>query len=138
MADIKVVSDRFSVAPQIALDDLAQLAAAGYRHIINNRPDDEGADQPGTDEVEAAARQAGLTYVYAPFVGQPTAEAIKAAMMASGRTLAFCRSGTRSVTAWAMGQASEGEEAQGIVEAAANAGYNLSGMSGLLRQLGAR
>lgn len=138
MADIRVVSDRFSVAPQIALEDFAQLASAGYRHIINNRPDGEAPDQPSSAQMEAAAKQAGLTYVHAPFVGQPTADAVKTAMAASGKTLAFCRSGTRSVTAWAIAQASEGEEAQIIVEAAQDAGYNLSGMSDLLRQLGAR
>ena len=138
MADIRVVTDRFSVAPQIAVEDLAQLAAAGYVHIINNRPDDESEDQPRSGEMAAAAKAAGLTYVHAPFVGQPTGEAVKAAMTASGKTLAFCRSGTRSVNAWAMAQANEGQDAQGIVEAAAEAGYNLSGMSGLLRQLGAR
>ena len=138
MADIRVVTDRFSVAPQIGLDDLAQLAANGYRHVINNRPDHESPDQPSSEQVEAAAKQAGLTYVHAPFVGQPTAEAVKAVAAADGNTLAFCRSGTRSVTAWAMAQASEGGAAQAIVEAASEAGYNLSGMSGLLRQLGAR
>ena len=138
MADIRVVTDRFSVAPQIAVEDLAQLAAAGYVHIINNRPDDESEDQPSSGEMAAAAKAVGLTYVHEPFVGQPTGEAVKAAMTASGKTLAFCRSGTRSVNAWAMAQANEGQDAQGIVEAAAEAGYNLSGMSGLLRQLGAR
>ena len=39
MADIRVVTDRFSVAPQIALEDFAQLASAGYRHIINTGAD---------------------------------------------------------------------------------------------------
>jgi uncharacterized protein (TIGR01244 family) len=138
MAEIRVVTDRFSVAPQIALEDLAQLADAGYRHIINNRPDGESPDQPQSSDVAAAAKHVGMTYVHAPFVGQPTAEAVKAVMAASGKTLAFCRSGTRSVTAWAMAQASEGEEAQAIVEAASDAGYNLSGMAGSLRRLGAR
>ncbi len=138
MADIRVVTDRFSVAPQIALEDLAQLAAEGYLHIINNRPDDESPDQPESREVEAAVKLTGMTYVHAPFVGQPTADAVKAVTASRGKTLAFCRSGTRSVTAWAMAQASEGEDAQTIVEAASEAGYNLSGMSGLLRQLGAR
>lgn len=138
MADIRVVTERFSVAPQIDLEDFAQLAAAGYQHIINNRPDGESPDQPSSTQMEAAAKAAGLTYVHAPFVGQPTAEAVKAAQAASSRTLAFCRSGTRSVTAWAMAQASAGEEAQAIVEMAAEAGYNLAGMSGLLQQLGAR
>lgn len=138
MADIRVVTDRFSVAPQIALEDFAQLASAGYRHIINNRPDGESPDQPSSAVIEAAAKQAGLTYVHAPFVGQPTADAVKAALSASSKTLAFCRSGTRSVTAWAIAEASQGEEAQYIVEAAQDAGYNLSGMNGLLKQLGAK
>ena len=138
MADIRVVTDRFSVAPQISLEDFARLSSAGYYHIINNRPDGEAPDQPSSAEMEAAAKRAGLTYVYAPFVGQPTAEAVKAALAASSKTLAFCRSGTRSVTAWAMAQASEGEEAQAIIEMAADAGYNLASMGGTLRRLGAR
>lgn len=138
MADIRVVTERFSVAPQIALEDLPKVASAGYRHIINNRPDGESPDQPSSAEMEAAARREGLTYVHAPFVGKPTAEAVRAALAASSKTLAFCRSGTRSVTAWAMAQASEGEEALYIVEQAQDAGYNLANMSGLLRQLGAK
>ena len=88
MADIRVVTDRFSVAPQIALEDFAQLASAGYRHIINNRPDGESPDQPSSAVIEVAAKQAGLTYVHAPFVGQPTADAVKAALSASSKTLA--------------------------------------------------
>jgi uncharacterized protein (TIGR01244 family) len=140
MADIRQVTDRFAVAPQIALEDFAALASAGYRHVINNRPDGESPDQPGSAQMEAAARAAGLTYVHAPFVGQPTLEAVKAAGAADGKgkTLAFCRSGTRSVTAWAIAQAGFGEEAAYIIEAAAEAGYNLAPMIGSLRKLGAK
>lgn len=138
MAEIKHVTDQFSVAPQLSLEDFPALAADGFRHIINNRPDGEEADQPASAEAEAAAKSAGLTYVYAPFVGQPTADAVKAVMSARSRTLAYCRSGTRSITAWAMAQASEGCDAQEIVEAAQDAGYNLGSMGGLLRRLGAR
>ena len=140
MADIRHVTDRFSVAPQIALEDFADLARAGFRHVINNRPDGESPDQPGSAEMEAAARKAGLTYVHAPFVGQPTMDAVKAARAADGmgKTLAFCRSGTRSVTAWAVAQAGFGEEAAYILESAAEAGYNLAPMVGTLRNLGAK
>jgi uncharacterized protein (TIGR01244 family) len=138
MVEIRHVTDQFSVAPQIALEDFPALAAEGFRHIINNRPDGEAPDQPSSAEAEAAARSAGLTYVHAPFVGQPTADAVKAVMSARTRTFAYCRSGTRSITAWAMAQASEGCDAKEIVEAALDAGYNLGSMGGLLRQLGAR
>ena len=140
MADIRQVTDRFAVAPQIALEDFALLASAGFRHVINNRPDGESPDQPSSAEAEAAARKAGLTYVYAPFVGQPTLDAVKAAGAADGKgkTLAYCRSGTRSVTAWALAQAGLGEEAQFIIESAAEVGYNLAPMMGSLRRLGAK
>lgn len=138
MAEIRHVTDQFAVAPQIALEDFPAIASQGFRHIINNRPDGESGDQPTSAQAEAAAKAAGLTYIHAPFVGQPTADAVKAVMAAKTRTLAYCRSGTRSITAWAMAQASEGCDAQEIVEAAQDAGFNLAGMGGMLRQLGAR
>jgi len=138
MADIRQVSERFWVAPQLMPEDFAQLASAGFQHIINNRPDSEAPEDMTSAKAEAAAKAAGLTYVHAPFVGQPTADAVKAALNASGRTLAYCRSGTRSVTAWAMAEASQGEEVQYIIEAVADAGYNLAPMAGLLKQLGGK
>jgi uncharacterized protein (TIGR01244 family) len=138
MADIRQVTEQFAVAPQLSLEDLPEIASLGFRHVINNRPDGEAPDQPSSAEVKAAAEAAGLGYVHAPFVGQPTAEAVRAAMSAKDKTLAFCRSGTRSVTAWAFAQATSGAAADQIVEAAARAGYNLAGAGPLLKQLGAR
>lgn len=138
MADIRMVTDRFSVAPQIALEDLPKIASAGYRHLISNRPDGESPDQPTAQQVAEAARREGMTFVHAPFVGQPTADAVKAVMAASSKTLAFCRSGTRSVSAWAMAQASEGDEPDLIVEQAQDAGYNIANMRGMLRQVARR
>jgi uncharacterized protein (TIGR01244 family) len=138
MADIRQVTERFAVAPQLELEDFTEVAALGFTHVINNRPDGEGPDQPGSIQAEAAAKAAGLTYVHAPFVGQPTPEAVNAVKATKGKTLAYCRSGTRSVTAWAFAQAGGGGEADAIVGAAAEAGYNLGPMAGYLRQLGAK
>ena len=36
MADIRHVTDQFSVAPQLALEEFPALASEGFRHIINN------------------------------------------------------------------------------------------------------
>ena len=91
MADIRQVTEQFAVAPQLELDEFAAVAALGYTHIINNRPDGEGPDQPSSAQAEAAAKAAGLSYVHAPFVGQPTPDAVKAAAQAKGKTLAYCR-----------------------------------------------
>jgi uncharacterized protein (TIGR01244 family) len=138
MTDIRKVTEAFAVAPQLEVEDCAVLKALGFQHVINNRPDGEQAGQPDSARMKAAAEAVGLTYVYAPFVGQPTPQAVEAAAKAGSGTLAYCRSGTRSVTAWALAQAKGGAGADGIVEAAAGAGYNLAGLAPALRQLGAR
>jgi uncharacterized protein (TIGR01244 family) len=138
MADVRQVTDTFAVAAQLDAADLAELKAAGFRHVISNRPDEEAPPGAKAADIRKAAEALGLSYVHAPFVGQPTPEAIEAAAKASGPTVAYCRSGTRSVTAWAMSQAKKGESAEAIVEAAADAGYNLAALKDALRQLGAR
>ena len=139
MADIRQVTDTFAVAAQLEAADMAELKAAGFRHVISNRPDEEAPPDAKAADIRKAAEAAGLTYVHAPFVGQPTPEAVEAAAKASGPTIAYCRSGTRSVTAWAVSQAKTGSmSADAIVEAAANAGYNLAALKDALRRLGAR
>jgi uncharacterized protein (TIGR01244 family) len=139
MADIRRVTENFAVAPQLSLADFAELKGLGFRHVINNRPDGEVPSQPASAESEAAAKAAGLSYVHAPFVGRPTQEAVDAAANATGPTLAYCRSGTRSVTAWAISQAQTGAmSADDIVKAAEGAGYDLRPLKDALHQLGAR
>ena len=50
----------YAVRPQIALSEIAGIAAAGYRGIVNARPDGEEAGQPASSEIEAEARRYGL------------------------------------------------------------------------------
>ncbi len=139
MADVRHVTATFAVAPQLNVEDVAELKAQGFKHIISNRPDDEAPDGAKATDVKRAAEAAGLTYVHAPFVGQATPAAVDAAVKATGKTIAYCRSGTRSVTAWALAQAKNGAmSADDIVQAANGAGYNLSALKDALRQLGAR
>ena len=46
---------------------MAEAAAAGFRSVVNNRPDFEGGpSQPTSASVEAAAHAAGLDYVWLP------------------------------------------------------------------------
>ncbi len=134
-ADIRKVTQSFSVAPQIEPEDVATAKAQGFVKLINNRPDGEVPGQPTSDQMEAAARAAGLDYVHIPFAGRPTPEQAEAvareAEGAGGPVLAFCRSGTRSITAWSLGQAMAGLRAPTeLVELAAGAGYDLSPILG--------
>jgi uncharacterized protein (TIGR01244 family) len=134
-ADIRKVTPRFSVAPQIEPADIEAAKVQGFVKLINNRPDGEAPGQPASAEMEAAARAAGLGYVHIPFVGRPSPEQAEAvareAEAADGPVLAFCRSGTRSITAWSLGQAMSGQRSrQELVELAAGAGYDLSAVLG--------
>ncbi len=100
----------FSTAPQISPQDMAAIAAHGFRTVINNRPDMEGgAEQPTSEAMAQAAKDVGLTYHYLPVIsGQITPEQVAqfAATLASaqGPVLAFCRSGARSTNLWHLGQ----------------------------------
>jgi len=64
--DIRTIDAGLSVSPQISPADLLEIAGAGFRSIICNRPDGEGSDQPGFEEIEAAAKEAGLETRYLP------------------------------------------------------------------------
>lgn len=91
-----------ATAPQLGPDAMAAAAAAGFRSVINNRPDFEGGvEQPTSAVMEAAARAAGLEYVHLPVSGAfQTPEQARAMADLMERlpkpVLAFCRSGARS------------------------------------------
>ena len=95
-------TEDFATAPQVSPHDLAEIAAMGFKTVVNNRPDGEGgAEQPSNAEIEAAAQAAGLNYAYLPVIsGQITEQQARdfAHLLAHspGPLLAFCRSGARS------------------------------------------
>ena len=96
------VSGDISVSPQLDPAAMAGVAAAGFKSVVNNRPDFEGGpDQPTSAAIEAAARAAGLHYVHLPVhpaIQTPEEIARFAALLSElpKPLLAFCRSGTRS------------------------------------------
>ncbi|MFN7265669.1 MAG: TIGR01244 family sulfur transferase [Phenylobacterium sp.] len=131
MSEFHRVTQRFSVAPQLAPEDMAAAAQQGFVRVVCNRPDSEGPGQPSGGAIKAAAQAAGLEFVHIPFAGMPdaaTADAVFAAVSeAPGPVLASCRSGTRSVTAWALGSLRAGDhDREALVALAAGAGYDLS------------
>jgi uncharacterized protein (TIGR01244 family) len=135
MSDFRRVTDDFSTAPQISVADVAEAARLGFTTIINNRPDGEDPDAPQSADIAAAAKAAGLNYVHIPVRGGPgpaEVEAMKAAIdQAEGPVLAFCRSGTRSIVTWSIGQATSGAMSRGeLTDLGRAAGYDLSGVLG--------
>ncbi|MGJ8561402.1 MAG: TIGR01244 family sulfur transferase [Litorimonas sp.] len=127
--DIKTLTDTLSVSPQIKHQDVSDIAALGFKTIINNRPDQEVLYQPRTQTLADHAKRAGLEYLYLPVVpGAMTQANIDdfAALLATmpGPVLAFCRTGTRSATLWARANPDDISSAE-ISRIGAQAGYSL-------------
>jgi uncharacterized protein (TIGR01244 family) len=99
------LSEQLATAPQVRPEDFREILAAGFAGIINNRPDGEAPDQPGSLELEAEARRVGLAYWHVPVVpGAMTDRDVRAFAAALGEAdgpvLAFCRTGNRSTALW--------------------------------------
>ena len=138
VTDIRQVTEAFSVAPQISVEDVATIAKAGYKTIVANRPDGEGGvNQPRMGQIRAEAEAHGLQFIALPFSGAPTPEIVEQLSQIMNELpqpiLAYCRTGTRSITAWALLHSGQGMGDE-IVDAGAGAGYDLSGLmsNGLL------
>ncbi len=132
--DIKQVNEEFSVSDQVLPEELAQVAAMGYRSIICNRPDGEAPDQPTMVEIEQAAEAAGLACRYRPVVAGKVADYDVSSFARDleelpGPTLAFCRTGNRSITLWSMVQARLGTGVDALHAQAQQVGYDLSGLA---------
>lgn len=143
MPDIRRIDDQISVAPQLFPEELAEVAALGFKGIVNNRPDEEEPGQPTDAAMRAAAEAAGLSYVSIPIThagfSHPQIDAMAAALAAAdGPVLAYCRSGTRSCNLWALTQAKAGGDPDAITDKGAGAGYNLAGLRPMLDALSGR
>jgi uncharacterized protein (TIGR01244 family) len=137
------IDERVYVAPQLVPADFAAAKAAGIRTVVNNRPDGEAPDQLSSAEAERLASEAGLAYVHipVPLGGGPTGEMAEAfgrtLAETEGPLLAYCRSGTRSCTLWAVASAGQGEPVDQVLAIAGRAGYDLGGARPLLERAAA-
>lgn len=127
------VTNALSVSPQITPQDMAGFRDAGFRAIICNRPDGEGADQPNFEEIEAAAKAAGIEARYLPvtsgLVQDSDAEAFGQALLElPGPVLAYCRTGTRSATLWSLTEADRRPVSE-ILAATKAAGFDMAGVA---------
>ena len=131
MTEVKQVSKEFSVSAQITADEVMGLAEQGVRSLICNRPDGEGADQPNVTEIETAATEAGMVLVHLPvisgkFSGKDVSEFLAALQRLPTPVHAYCRTGTRSITLWALAQRRLGTDTQKLLDLASAQGYDLS------------
>jgi sulfide:quinone oxidoreductase len=127
------VSETFSVSPQIRLEDLGDLHAAGVQGLICSRPDGEANDQPTFAEVESAARDLGMTVAHVPVLSGKVNDEDVDTFMQVIESLptpvhAYCRTGTRSITLWSLYQRRLGVPDSEILSRARECGYDLTGV----------
>ena len=128
--EIRRLTPDFAVSPQVEPADMAVIAAEGFTRVICNRPDPEVGPEVCAAAVRAAAEAAGLEWAENIISGDGmTMDNVVAqgalSANATGPVFAYCRSGTRSATAWALSQGGI-LPADEIITIAANAGYDLS------------
>ncbi|WP_295990041.1 bifunctional protein tyrosine phosphatase family protein/NAD(P)/FAD-dependent oxidoreductase [Rugamonas sp.] len=130
--EIHQLAPGLSISAQVLPEQLAAIRAAGFLTIICNRPDAEGVDQPAFAEIEGAALALGMTAHYLPAEsGKVSDEQVRTFGQLREQSpqpvLAYCRTGMRSTTMWALSQAEQLPLAQ-IIDTAKKAGFDLKGL----------
>lgn len=131
MNTITFITPEFAVTGELTEPDFAELAARGFKAVINNRPDGEAEGQQPARAQEELARKHGLEYVHIPASSQTLfSDAIVGAMAGAlasldGPILAHCKSGMRSTILWAAASARTRPIAE-ILEALRNSPFDVS------------
>ncbi|XZT14734.1 TIGR01244 family sulfur transferase [Acinetobacter baumannii] len=130
--ELKRVNQDFYVAGQITANDIVKIADQGIKTLICNRPDGEGADQPNVIEIEEAAQRHGLNVIYQPVISgkitdQQVTEFKQLYQNAQKPVLAYCRSGMRAISLWALAEVAP-QDAALLVESGNKLGFNLKGL----------
>lgn len=126
------ISDKLAVMSQPRPEAFAQAKAEGFLAVVNNRPDGEEPDQPGSKAERRAAEAAGLAYSFIPVTGDAITEADVRAFQtalreAPGPILAHCKSGTRSLALYTIGEVLDGRmKADDIRAFGRHLGYDLA------------
>jgi sulfide:quinone oxidoreductase len=101
--------DHLVIAPQIRPEHVAEIAAAGFKTLINNRPDGE---EGGVNmaEIEREAKKHGLTFIAQPVLfsklsAEDGAVFARALDESPGPIFAYCRTGRRCAALWALARA---------------------------------
>lgn len=107
MNDITFITPQFAITGELGPSDYPELAARGFKTIINNRPDGESEGQLPASMHEEIARQSGLEYAHVPttqreIFSEAVVGAMAGAMAKPGPVLAHCKSGMRSSVLWAV------------------------------------
>ena len=127
---INQLSESYSVASQILVEDVATILDAGFKSIICNRPDEENPMHCQIKAIRTAAQAAGLEFAENSFdsysfgLDKVQRQTLLLKQLPSP-VLAYCASGNRCCVIWAYSFAGT-LEINAILQATTHAGYQLS------------
>lgn len=130
MSDTTTITPGFTISGAITPADLQAIADAGFRTVINNRPDGESPGQSTAAELALRARALELDYHFIPatkhdlFCEDVVARTADVLSAADGPVFAHCASGMRSAIIWAAAQ-SRVRPVEAVLADLENAGLEL-------------
>ncbi len=133
------INNELTVSDQITIEDLREIQAEGYKTIFCNRPDQESEGQLAFPVIEKEAHNLGIKAIYQPVIGGQISDDDIAQFgsyfeMAQKPVFAYCRTGTRCSTLWALSHA-KSLSTDEILSKTQNAGYDLSPLRARLNSL---
>jgi uncharacterized protein (TIGR01244 family) len=130
MGNVIQLDVSYFVAPQLVETDLTLLKEQGFERIINNRPEAESDDQPAGESIRIAAEILGMEYVSNPVdlskLSRKQVDLQMDALFEDKKTLAFCRTGTRSSVLWLLLQNAKGGDSNALMSYVSGKGFDLS------------
>jgi sulfide:quinone oxidoreductase len=123
------INNELTVSDQITIEDLKEIQAQGYKTIFCNRPDQESEGQLDFSAIEKEAHNLGIKAIHQPVIGGQISDDDIALFgsyfeMAQKPVFAYCRTGTRCSTLWALSHA-KALPIDEILSKAQIAGYDL-------------
>lgn len=141
---ITAISEKLSVSLQPSIEDIQALRDRGFRTLINNRPDHEDPAQPGSEAEQQVAKHCELSYAFIPVttetITEPDVRAFQQAINRSeGPVFAHCKTGTRSLSLYLIGEVLDGRmSADEVAEFGRSRGFNTASAAAWLEKHAAR
>ena len=133
------INNELTVSDQITIEDLKEIHTQGYKTIFCNRPDQESEGQLNFSSIEKEAQNLGIKTIHQPVVGGQISDHDIAQFgnyfeNSQKPIFAYCRTGTRCSTLWALSHAKK-LPIDEILSKAQIAGYDLSSLRDRLNSL---
>ncbi|URQ64973.1 TIGR01244 family sulfur transferase [SAR86 cluster bacterium] len=132
---MKRIYKNFYAAHQIQAKDIAQLKQEKFEYVLCNRPDNEVQDQPSAEVIKSECLANGIEFLHLPISpGDFNLEVImetEKVLKTAKKTLAYCRTGTRSTMLWAFAKTKD-LEVDEVLKITDHSGYNFQHLKELL------